>query len=38
LPRVEAQSTAAPDLPSAPSAVSQEKKNQEKTRQTAPAV
>ena len=38
LPRVVAQSTAAPDLPSAPSAVSQEKKNQEKTRQTAPAV
>jgi Ca-activated chloride channel family protein len=38
LPRVVAQSTAAPDLPSAPSAVSQEKKNQEKAQQNAPAV
>jgi Ca-activated chloride channel family protein len=38
LPRVVAQSTAAPDLPSAPSAVSQEKKDQEKAQQNAPAV
>ena len=38
LPRVVGQSTAAPDLPSAPSAVSQEKKNQEKAQQNAPAV
>jgi len=38
LPRVVAQSTAAPDLPSAPSAVSQGKKNQEKAQRNAPAV
>jgi Ca-activated chloride channel homolog len=38
LPRVVAQNTAAPDLPSAPSAVSQEKKNQEKAQQNAPAA
>jgi Ca-activated chloride channel family protein len=38
LPRVVAQSTAAPDLPSAPSSASQEKKNQEKAQQNAPAV
>jgi Ca-activated chloride channel homolog len=38
LPRVVAQNTAAPDLPSAPSAASQEKKNLEKTQQNAAAV
>jgi VWFA-related protein len=38
LPRVLAQSTTAPDLPSAPSSASQEKKNQEKAQQDAPAV
>jgi Ca-activated chloride channel family protein len=38
LPGVVAQNTAAPDLPSAPSAVSQKKKNQGKAQQSAPSV